>query len=85
MFKKPVIVILIACCQLLTPNRTKGGQKQPARIKCQTVNNAFAYNVYTGISPAKLYNCTMVYTTNEYDFKAMDNGKPLLFPDRSDQ
>jgi xylan 1,4-beta-xylosidase len=53
--------------------------KRSAWIKWQTVDNAFAYNIYTGTSPDKLYNCIMVYTSNEYYFKAMDKEKPYYF------
>ena len=53
--------------------------KRSAWIKWQTVDNAFAYNIYTGVAPGKLYNCIMVYTSNEYYFKAMDNQKPYYF------
>jgi len=48
--------------------------KRSAWIKWQTVDNAFAYNIYTGTAPDKLYNCIMVHTANEYYFKAMDKG-----------
>lgn len=53
--------------------------KRSAWIKWQTVDNAFAYNIYTGVAPDKLYNCMMVYGANEYYFKAMDKDKPYYF------
>lgn len=53
--------------------------KRSAWIKWQTVDNAFAYNIYTGVAPDKLYNCIMVYDANEYYFKAMDKEKPYYF------
>jgi hypothetical protein len=53
--------------------------KRSAWIKWSTVDNAFAYNIYTGIEPDKLYNCIMVYGSNEYWFKVMDKEKPYYF------
>ena len=53
--------------------------KRSAWIKWQPVDNAFAYNIYTGIAPDKLYNCIMVHTANEYYFKAMDKEKAYYF------
>jgi xylan 1,4-beta-xylosidase len=53
--------------------------KRSAWIKWSPVNNAFAYNIYTGIAPDKLYNCIMVYSNNEYWFKAMDKDQPYYF------
>lgn len=53
--------------------------KRSAYIKWNPVNNAFAYNIYYGTAPDKMYNCVMVYSNNEYWFKAMDNRKPYFF------
>ena len=53
--------------------------KRSAYIKWNPVNNAFAYNIYYGIAPDKLYNCVMVHSANEYWFKAMDNQKSYYF------
>ncbi|MDB4900941.1 MAG: beta-xylosidase, partial [Mucilaginibacter sp.] len=53
--------------------------KRSAWIKWQTVDNAYAYNIYTGTAPDKLYNCIMVHTSNEYYFKAMDKDMPYYF------
>nr|WP_199157753.1 family 43 glycosylhydrolase [Pedobacter sp. ASV2] len=53
--------------------------KRSAWLKWKPVNNAYAYNVYMGIAPDKLYNCVMVYGTNEYWYKGMDNQKPYYF------
>jgi len=53
--------------------------KRSAWIKWSPVSNAFAYNIYTGIAPDKLYNCIMVHNQNEYYFKAMDREKPYYF------
>src|SRR5476651_596815 len=56
--------------------------KRSAWIKWQLANDAYAYNIYTGTSPDKLYNCIMVHNTNQYFFKAMDKDLPFLFSDR---
>jgi xylan 1,4-beta-xylosidase len=53
--------------------------KRSAYIKWSPVNNAFAYNIWYGIAPDKMYNCIMVHSANEYWFKAMDNQKPYYF------
>jgi hypothetical protein len=53
--------------------------KRSAWLKWQTVDNAYAYNIYTGTAPDKLYNCIMVHTSNEYYFKAMDKDVPYYF------
>ncbi|MGC4035489.1 MAG: family 43 glycosylhydrolase [Chitinophagaceae bacterium] len=49
--------------------------KRSAYIKWSPVNNAYAYNIYYGTAPDKLYNCIMVYDANEYWFKVMDKEK----------
>jgi len=53
--------------------------KRSAWIKWQTVDNAFAYNIYTGTAPDKLYNCIMVYSANDYYLKTMDKEKSYYF------
>lgn len=53
--------------------------KRSAWIKWRPVDNAYAYNIYVGTEPGKLYNCIMVYDANEYWFKAMDREKPYYF------
>lgn len=53
--------------------------KRSAWIKWGPVDNAYAYNIYTGIAPDKLYNCIMVHGSNEYYFKGMDKGLPYYF------
>ena len=53
--------------------------KRSAYIKWPPVDNAFAYNIYYGIAPDKLYNCIMVHDLNEYWFKAMDSEKAYYF------
>ncbi|GGI27399.1 discoidin domain-containing protein [Pedobacter mendelii] len=53
--------------------------KRSAYIKWQPVDNAFAYNLYYGTAPDKLYNCIMIHDLNEYWFKAMDLKKTYYF------
>jgi xylan 1,4-beta-xylosidase len=53
--------------------------KRSAYIKWNPVDNAFAYNLYYGTDPGKLYNCIMIYDFNEYWFKAMDLKKTYYF------
>lgn len=53
--------------------------KRSAYIKWSPVDNAYAYNIYYGTSPDRLYNCVMVHDLNEYWFKAMDRGKTYYF------
>ncbi len=53
--------------------------KRSAWLKWSPVENAFGYNIYTGVAPDKLYNCIMVYDANEYYDKAMDKNKPYYF------
>ncbi len=53
--------------------------KRSAWIKWNMVDNAFAYNIYLGTAPDKLYNCIMVMDANEYWLKTMDREKPYYF------
>ncbi len=53
--------------------------KRSAYIKWNPVDNAFAYNIYYGTAPGKLYSCVMVHDSNEYWFKAMDKEKTYYF------
>lgn len=53
--------------------------KRSAWIKWKPVNDAYAYNIYTGTAPDKLYNCIMVHGANEYYYKAMDKLRPYYF------
>jgi len=53
--------------------------KRSAWIKWSPVSNAWAYNIYYGTEPDKLYNCIMVHDGNEYWFKGMDNRKTYFF------
>lgn len=53
--------------------------KRSAWIKWRLSGDAYAYNIYTGTEPDKLYNCIMVHNTNQYFFKAMDKDLPFYF------
>lgn len=53
--------------------------KRSAYIKWSPVDNAYAYNIYYGTSPDRMYNCVMVHDLNEYWFKAMDREKTYYF------
>ncbi len=53
--------------------------KRSAFIKWRPVDNAFAYNIYYGIHPDKLYTCIMVHSNNEYWMKAMDKEKTYYY------
>lgn len=53
--------------------------KRSAFIKWQPVDNAFAYNIYYGTAPDKLYTCIMVHSNNEYWMKAMDSQKTYYY------
>ena len=53
--------------------------KRSAFIKWRPVEAAFAYNIYYGIAPDKLYTCIMVYSNNEYWMKAMDSQKAYYY------
>jgi hypothetical protein len=64
--------------QNLTVLRTEK-DKRSAWIKWKPVDNAYAYNIYLGVAPDKLYNCIMVYGSNEYWLKAMDKEVPYYF------
>jgi xylan 1,4-beta-xylosidase len=53
--------------------------KRSAFIKWKPVDNAFAYNIYYGTHPDKLYTCIMVHANNEYWMKAMDSQKTYYY------
>jgi hypothetical protein len=53
--------------------------KRSAWIRWQPVENAYAYNIYVGTAPDKLYNCIMVHNANDYFYKSMDKEMPYYF------
>lgn len=53
--------------------------KRSAFIKWKPVDNAFAYNIYYGTHPDKLYTSIMVHANNEYWMKSMDSQKTYYY------
>ncbi|MBN3582447.1 discoidin domain-containing protein [Algoriphagus aestuarii] len=53
--------------------------KRSAFLKWQPVDNAYAYNIYYGTAPDKLYTSIMVLGNNEYWLKTMDRMKDYYF------
>ena len=53
--------------------------KRSCWIKWKPVNEAFAYNIYYGTAPDKLYNCIMVHGNNEYWFAGLDKLSTYYF------
>ncbi len=53
--------------------------KRSAWLKWSPVDNAYAYNIYFGTHPDKMYNCIMVHDANEYYYKGMDLMKTYYF------
>jgi xylan 1,4-beta-xylosidase len=53
--------------------------KRSAYIKWPPVGNAFAYNLYYGTAPDKLYNNIMVHDANEYWLSSLDSKKAYYF------
>ena len=53
--------------------------KRSAWLKWNPVDNAYAYNIYYGTDPAKLYTCIMVHDLNEYWLKTLDKEKKYYF------
>lgn len=48
-------------------------------LKWQKSEDAYAYNIYIGTEPDKLYNCVMVHDANEYYYNGMDARKTYWF------
>ena len=53
--------------------------KRNAWLKWNPSNEAYAYNIYYGIAPDKLYSSIMVYNANEYYLKSLDKNTPYYF------
>jgi len=53
--------------------------KRSAFMKWRPADNAFAYNIYYGTHPEKLYTSIMVHNNNEYWMKAMDAQKTYYY------
>lgn len=53
--------------------------KRDAWIKWPQASDAYAYNLFFGTAPDKMYNSILVYGDNQYFFKGMDNRIPYYF------
>jgi hypothetical protein len=53
--------------------------KRSAWIKWSPVDNAYAYNIYMGTAPDKLYSNIMIHGANEYYYKGMDKLRTYYF------
>jgi hypothetical protein len=53
--------------------------RRSAWLKWKPVDEAYAYNIYYGASPDKLYSCIMVHDLNEYWLKSMDTEMTYFF------
>ncbi|RYY66509.1 MAG: xylosidase, partial [Chitinophagaceae bacterium] len=53
--------------------------KRSAFIKWRPEDDAFAYNIYYGTHPDKLYTSIMIHGNNEYWMKAMDSQKAYYY------
>ena len=53
--------------------------KRNAWLKWYPTTNAYAYNIWYGIAPDKLYQSVMVYGKNEHYLKAMDKNTTYYF------
>jgi hypothetical protein len=53
--------------------------KRSAFVKWKPVDNAFAYNIYYGTEPDKLYTSIMIHSNNEYWLKTMDKMKAYYY------
>ncbi len=56
-----------------------GKDKRSAWLKWTQNDNAYGYNIYMGTAPDKLYNCIMVYGSNDYWLKSMDKEAVYYF------
>lgn len=53
--------------------------KRSAWLKWSPVDNAYAYNIYFGTDPDKLYTSIMVHDANDYYYKGMDSKKTYYY------
>jgi xylan 1,4-beta-xylosidase len=53
--------------------------KRSAFLKWRPADDAFAYNIYYGTNPQKMYTSIMVHSNNEYWMKAMDSQKTYYY------
>lgn len=50
-----------------------------AFLSWEPVKGAYAYNIYYGIAPGKLYNCLTVLGDHSYDFRGLDSETTYFF------
>jgi len=53
--------------------------KRNAWLRWKPANDAYAYNIYYGVKPDKLYTCIMVYSDNQYWLKTLDKSSSYYF------
>jgi xylan 1,4-beta-xylosidase len=53
---------------------TRHADDRDATFNWSPVENAYAYNIYYGIDPNKLYNCIMVHDANTRYFRGLNKG-----------
>jgi hypothetical protein len=53
--------------------------KRNADLKWEAVKGAYAYNIYYGIRPDKLYNCIMVIDQNHFNFRGLNRDESYYF------
>jgi hypothetical protein len=53
--------------------------KRSAWLKWAPVDNAYAYNIFFGTDPEKLYTSIMVHDANDYYYKGMDSKKTYYY------
>ncbi len=53
--------------------------KRSAWLKWSPVDNAYAYNIYLGTDPDKLYTCIILHDANDYYYKGMDLKKTYYY------
>ena len=53
--------------------------KRSAWLKWSPVDNAYAYNIYLGTQPDKLYTSIMVHDANDFYYKGMDSKKTYWY------
>jgi hypothetical protein len=53
--------------------------KRSAWLRWKPADDAYAYNIYYGVKPDKLYTCIMVYGDNQYWLKTLDKLSSYYF------
>jgi hypothetical protein len=53
---------------------TRHPDSRDATFEWKVTSDAYAYNIYYGIHPDKLYNCLMVHEANEFYFRGLNKG-----------